>query len=277
MELYINENYFTFLLLGGLLIVMLAYRDVHLPATRTFLIIILVLFLMSAASSLESWAVVSPDRESIRILASIIHYILQPLVIYLELIIIMPEGSTSDVRKRILLALPLLINTCIYLIAPFSGTLVFCYDEAYCFNRGPLGCSVYIVTFFYLALLLLWSIRFFRGNEKRKSIILFFIAAIALLTGALEGFNLVPGYIDEAFALGVFLYYMYYVSLALADDRRQIKMQYDIREQDFLLPALTVEPLVENAFRHGVRGSGIVRLSMCSFGGSYRHWHMKYI
>ncbi|MBR3359012.1 MAG: histidine kinase [Solobacterium sp.] len=33
-----------------------------------------------------------------------------------------------------------------------------------------------------------------------------------------------------------------------------LRIEYDIEDQDFKVPALTVQPLVENAFRHGVRG-----------------------
>ena len=36
LELLISENYITFLLLGGLLVVIYAYSDIHLSATRKY-------------------------------------------------------------------------------------------------------------------------------------------------------------------------------------------------------------------------------------------------
>ncbi len=33
-----------------------------------------------------------------------------------------------------------------------------------------------------------------------------------------------------------------------------IKIEYDIEDEDFLIPPLTIQPMVENAIRHGVRG-----------------------
>ena len=358
--LLISENYLTFLLLGGLLVVMYAYRDIHLPATRNFLFIILVLFLMSIANSLEQWAVLSPDRRTMRIAMSVLHYCLQPCVIWLELIIIIPRTDRNYNRKIFLLSLPLIVNTIIYLIAPWAGELVFWYREDYAFCRGPLGYSIYIVTFFYLILLLQMSLHFLRQNERRKAIILFFLVFSGVLTGILEGMNLITGYIDEAFALGAFLYYMYlvtvhelemraslakkelelseekvkllqeqirphfifnslhiikslirtdpekaiqgvedfsdylqanlevmttnklipfedeldhiraFVSLALADESKGITVAYDIQEQYFLVPPLTIEPLVENAIQHGVPKGGTVVLSTCLEGNAYR-------
>ncbi len=358
--LLISENYLTFLLLGGLLVMMYAYRDIRLPATRNFLFIILVLFLMSIANNLERWAALSPDRRTMRIAMSVLHYCLQPCVIWLELIIIIPRTARNHRQKIFLLSLPLIVNTIIYLIAPWAGELVFWYKEDYTFCRGPLGHSIYIVTFFYLVLLLLMSWHFLQQNDRRKATILFFLVFSGVLTGLLEGMNLITGYIDEVFALGAFLYYMYlvtvhelemraslakkelelseekvkrlqeqirphfifnslhiikslirtnpekaiqgvedfseylqanlkvmttnklipfedeldhikaFVFLALADESKGITVKYDIQEQYFLVPPLTIEPLVENAIQHGVPKGGTVVLSTCTERNAYR-------
>ncbi|MDO4796621.1 MAG: histidine kinase [Coriobacteriales bacterium] len=52
-----------------------------------------------------------------------------------------------------------------------------------------------------------------------------------------------------------------YVSLALADQTKPIRVEYDIQERYFSVPPLTIEPLVENAIRHGVSEGGTVTLS----------------
>ena len=60
-------------------------------------------------------------------------------MIWLELIIIIPRTDRNYNRKIFLLSLPLIVNTIIYLIAPWAGELVFWYREDYAFCRGPLG------------------------------------------------------------------------------------------------------------------------------------------
>ena len=50
-----------------------------------------------------------------------------------------------------------------------------------------------------------------------------------------------------------------------------VQVRFEIEDEDFLLPALTVQPLVENAIRHGVRGcqKGIVTISSHREGGCH--------
>lgn len=249
LRLLISENFLTFLLLGGLLVVMYAYRNTRLPATRNFLLIILVLFLMSVSNSLERWAMLSPDRRDMRIAMSVLHYCLQPGVIWLELVIIMPRTDPKYRLKRFLMTLPLLVNTVIYLAAPWAGELVFWYREDYAFCRGPLGYSIYVVTFFYLILLVQISLHYLRHNDRQKAIILLFLGFSGMLTGVLEGLNLITGYIDEAFALGALLYYMYLVTL------HELEMQAALSKKELELSDGRVKLLQEQIRPHFIFNS----------------------
>lgn len=349
LALLISSNYSAFLMLGGLFVMMYVYRDSQLPASRTFKLIGFILFVMCVSTCIEDWAILSPDRIPVRVAASVAHYILQPLVLYLELVVLLPRRMSGSLKA--LIALPVAANTVIYLIAPFAGHLVFWYGNNHRFIRGPLGYSVYIVTFIYLMLLIYWSVRRFRAGSRRIDAVLLLVAGIAIVTGLLEMLDLVSGFIDEAFTLGALLYYLYlvtlhesemkaalaskdlelskrqlallrqqirphfvfnslhiikalirtdrdaavqgienfseylranidvitsdtlipfekelsctraYVSLALADETRDICVDYDIKEKYFRIPALTVEPLVENAIRHGLTEGGKVTIS----------------
>ena len=65
-----------------------------------------------------------------------------------------------------------------------------------------------------------------------------------------------------------------YIDLELADPARQFRFDYELDVRNFLLPALTVQPIVENAVKHGALthtdGSGIVSLSTEAFGDYIR-------
>ena len=63
--------------------------------------------------------------------------------------------------------------------------------------------------------------------------------------------------------------YLYMEQLRFGSD---VKVEMDIRAGGFNIPALTVEPIVENAVRHGIRGeicSGTVRISTDENGEEY--------
>ena len=51
----------------------------------------------------------------------------------------------------------------------------------------------------------------------------------------------------------------------------EIQVETDIQDADFMLPALTIQPLVENAIRHGIRGlaPGIVKISTALQDGTH--------
>ena len=47
-----------------------------------------------------------------------------------------------------------------------------------------------------------------------------------------------------------------FIALELANEEVQVDVEYDLQETDFRIPPLTVEPLVENAFKYGVSKQG---------------------
>ena len=65
-----------------------------------------------------------------------------------------------------------------------------------------------------------------------------------------------------------------FVALELADPSRQFAFDYELDVRDFSLPALTVQPIVENAVKHGALtrrdGKGRVLLSTEALGDYIR-------
>lgn len=89
--------------------------------------------------------------------------------------------------------------------------------------------------------------------------------AIADLSGYLRG-NIDALSSDEPIAFETELSHIQqYVALEQADPARTFSIEYDLRAEPFVIPPLTVQPLVENAVKHGALtrkdGLGWVRLS----------------
>lgn len=65
-----------------------------------------------------------------------------------------------------------------------------------------------------------------------------------------------------------------YIALELADPSRQFQFDYELDVRDFMIPSLTVQPIVENAVKHGALthrdGGGRVLLATEAFGSYIR-------
>ena len=65
-----------------------------------------------------------------------------------------------------------------------------------------------------------------------------------------------------------------YIALELADPSRQFRFDYELDVRDFKIPALSIQPIVENAVKHGALthrdGTGRVLLSTETFGETIR-------
>ena len=335
---HLGESYISCMMIVGLGITMYINRHIKIPGNRIFAALIVMLLSITLIDQLEAWAAVDSRHFTLRVVFSILGYILKPVLILTVSLAIRPPSRKSAV----LLSLPAIANTLIYSLAPVFHPLVFWFGASYHFVRGPLGGTVYLVNLFYLGLLLVNSIRSFRKDSPGKTIILLFMTFSAVLTAYLEWEVILTGYIDDVIAFCSFLYYVYlssiyssrmqkeiaenkvvlaeqklrllqdqirphfiynslavirslikrdsdkaikcvddfseylrmnleamrtdmlipfreelksikaYIALEQADPTRRVTVHYELKEIDFMLPPLTVQPIVENAFRHGL-------------------------
>ena len=189
------NNYTTMLLIllcGIKLLSQKKTRDVEL---RYFWVTLGSCFLLVVQDILESYAAADPDLRFWRILFSVIGYVLRPVAgIGLLLVILPPVHRTWKVW------VPALINLAVNMTAFFSP-VAFSFDEDYDFIRGPLGCVVFIVSFFYLiTILVVIQHRFYEGNKAER---LLLICCVLGVMGAVGVDTLLSGHhLVEAIMIG---------------------------------------------------------------------------
>ena len=347
---YVQNNYMTLLLILTLVIVNFAYKDYDIPATSMVPIAVVLVLIGSISYFLSDWASNYTELHQgenisnyllLRRIASVVNYVIQPLSMMLQTFIILPKG-----KHRFHIAIPAILNSIIYIIAPFTDNLVFSITDEGHFRRGPLGMTVFIVSGFYAVLLLSASFYYFRDKNRRKGMIILTIFFMIILAGVVEYLNFLSGVVDEISILAILLYYIYLITvyqeelrvtlaerelqivearlailqsqirphfifnslgiirslmkqdqkkavriidnfsdylrahiyamqnnapvpfeselehvrsilaLVQADYTKQVTVTYDLKETSFRLPALTLEPLVENAVKYGLDKNG---------------------
>lgn len=210
---YIVSNYMTLTVLFFLAAVIFANKNVRIPASALFNLAILLLILITVCSFAEksTFTALTSGTDTnvqllrgIRLTASIMEYILRPVIIMLEILLLLPE-----IKYKLLCTLPSVINGVIYLIAPLKPGLVFGYDENNHFFRGTLGYSVFCTLLVYLLLLVYLSLKYFKKNDSRKNTILIAIILSAIVTTQLEVSNRLTEQANIITALSLMLYYFY--------------------------------------------------------------------
>ena len=215
---FLNHNYLTVLIALTLMVVRFVFKEYKIPASRFVPIITSIVLISATTYFLNEWSYDMTHTPGIvadlqwhikfRTIVSIVDYVIQPLYVLIELMIIVP-----DMKNRFLFSIPAIINTILYVTSPLTNGLMFKIDEDNTFLRGPLGYTIYFVTAFYLVVLVTVSIKSFKDNNHRKGTLLMFIICMMLTSKYLEYRNWVPGYIDEVSALSILIYYIYLISV----------------------------------------------------------------
>ena len=162
---------------------------------RYFWLTLLSCFLLVIQDSVETYAATDPDLRNVRVLFSVIGYVLRPAAaVGLLLVVCSPEKRTWK------LWIPALINLAVNLTAFFSP-VAFSFDEDYDFVRGPLGYVVFVVSFFYLIqILVVILFRFYEGRKAEKLILI--CCMIGVIAAAIVDTLLAGRHLNEAIMIG---------------------------------------------------------------------------
>lgn len=208
---YFIQNFMPLMIILAILAMMFVNRDVKIPATNMFRLVIIIMLVLTVSSVFGTYrdisGMTSEEAASviwIHTLASSLGYILRPCIILIEILIIL-----RDYSFRFLFVIPAFINAVIFSTALFGSHIAFYIGGDNHWFSGPLRDSIYISQIFYLILLLIISILSFRQKSKRKSVVLFVMVLQAFLVAILEANAVSPSYTDSVTALCILEYYIY--------------------------------------------------------------------
>lgn len=181
--------------------------------TKRFKNSIIILILITIVENIDYALSLRPELTMLRTLASMMGYILRPIMVYAAILILKFETK----KERLLVAIPAIINTLVELASPFTH-LTFWYDEANEFARGPLGFTPHICASFYLAMFIYLSVQFFRERNYMESCILITVAFICAVATVFESLGDYVGLLRAASGLSLTFFYLYFCAQSFKRD-----------------------------------------------------------
>lgn len=360
---FLTHNFITLMILISLGVTIFVNKRLAVPATGYFAAGIVTLLLITVVDTvgfhLEQGILFLSDSSrqyQLCVVMTALQYILRPLVIMILSFIVIPNKKSLP-----LYAIPAVLNAAVYIYACFGSTAAELIDAGSRWHRSVIGMTVYYTEIFYLFLLMLFSIIYFKWDELKRSVIVLMIVLQFILAAVLDGFGIIRGYTNVIFAMGMLEYYFYlsvvyqyeineaiaqkeltitkhrlsllrtqmhphfiinalsiirslvrrdtqravqgidafsdylkvhiraiqtdelidfeqelrhvnaYLSLVQADRSRQIDIRYDLQVTDFMLPPLSLEPIIENAVKYGTgKDNGVITISTQEAEGAVR-------
>ena len=227
MQQFLQLNFMTFLLLFALAVIMAVNRKNQVPAARFFRVGIVLMLILIGGDYIErhGFEMVAnqidiPAAVRWRTVGSVICYVLRPVIIMLEVLMISPSKRIS-----VFCTAPAIVNAALIVPALFGSSPVFYISETGQWCEGPLYAAVYAVIFIYLALLFLFSLSYFTKKNIKRGIIILAILAESVAVSLCEYFNLISGYTSAVTALCMLEYYAY-LTLIFQHD-----LQFSLTEQ----------------------------------------------
>ena len=134
------------------------------------------------ADSIETWAQGSMSLRPWRLLFSVVGYVFRPTAALGIALIIWPKQPRPH-----FLWIPNVVNALIYCTAFFTSKIAFGFGEEYNFERGVLGYSAFVVSYFYIlaAVWMAWK-RYRTQDYTRERYVLYLCAAACIIASIID-------------------------------------------------------------------------------------------
>lgn len=199
------ENNFVAVIITAFLILFVATNNNFEKKTNwLFLSSAFCILILIVVEAWEAQLAMEASPTLLRILLSALGYTLRPIIPYF-LILILKKYSKA---QWTLISMPLIINALISFSALFSK-LAFGYTPDNRFVRGPLGYSPFLVATFYVAILLVLTIKKWGKGRFKEVLIVSAIVILAVFSTLLEsifGFQFIQ---NPCMSTSVTFYYLF--------------------------------------------------------------------
>lgn len=212
-------NFFTLVILAGLVTVMFANKSENIRGTVFIGYIIGLLLILVSLLGFE--ALVISERRDIRLmyLKTCMEYWLYAIIMLLEYLLM------TSKKVRPIHFLPLIADIIVTSTAFFGNKLVFWFDRSYTIHTGPLEAVPYVTAGIYIFMLVYSSKQFYsRGDHPRGSIILYISAAV-IIACLFEMLDIRENMMDEVAAIATLVFYLYLSSIHHREVSRRLRDQ----------------------------------------------------
>lgn len=200
----IQSNFVAVVITSFLILFILTNNNFEKRTNRLFLAAACCVLILIVTEAWEAQLALRAAYTPLRVVLSAIGYSLRPVVPYLLVLMV-----KSDTRAQAaVLTIPLAFNALVSFSALFCP-LAFGYTADNAFVRGPLGITPFVVAAFYVAVLLVRTVRSYRHGGLLETMIVSAIVLLAFLSTVMESLFRFQFIQNPSIATSITFYYLF--------------------------------------------------------------------
>lgn len=175
---------------------------------KTFWLSLIITVIEMLAYCAELREVQYGNSPNLTIFYCAVGYAIRPVIIFLFLKLSL-RNNNRGALFNFALHIPMMLNA-IAAFSAFFTDIVYTYNSANEFVRGPLGYCTHIVCIFYMILLLLFTVTGFCKRDYSEGLIILLIVTVNIIAMGTESFIGMYGTSRTAYALSIVFYYLFF-------------------------------------------------------------------